>query len=97
MDDTFGIQQEGQKQTFLKCINKLDPAIKYTVEGNTEDGDIPFLDTFVKPGVDNTLSFTVYRKPTHTDQYLQWHSHHKPNSKVQCDQYPNPQGQDSLH
>ena len=36
---------------------------------------LPFLDTIVKPEVDNTLSPTVYRKPTHTDQYLQWDSH----------------------
>ena len=41
-----------------------------------EDGSIPFLDTIVKPEADGTLSITVYRKPTHTDQYLQWDSHH---------------------
>ena len=34
------------------------------------------LDTLVKPEVDNSLSITVYRKPTHTDQYLKWDSHH---------------------
>ena len=37
---------------------------------------IPFLDTLVKPEADNSLSITVYRKPMHTDQYLQWDSHH---------------------
>ena len=54
----------------------MDPAIKFTVEGNWENGAIPFLDTLVKPEADNTLSITVYRKPIHTDQYLQWDSHH---------------------
>ena len=51
----------------------MDTAIKFTIEGNSA---IPFLDTLVKPEVDNTLSLTIYRKPIHTDQYLQWDSHH---------------------
>ena len=54
----------------------MDPTIKFTVEGNQENSTIPFLDTLVKPEADNILSITVYRKPTHTDQYLQWDSHH---------------------
>ena len=41
-----------------------------------EDGAIPFLDTIVKPEADGKLSITEYSKPTHTDQYLQWDSHH---------------------
>ena len=68
---TFIIQQEGQKQAFLKHIDKVDPAIKVTVEGNQGNGNIPFLDNVVKPEADNCLSITVYRKPMHTDQYLQ--------------------------
>ena len=76
MDDTFVIQQEGHKQTFLEYINTVNPAIKFTVEGNQENGAIPFLDTLVKPEADHTLSITVYRKPMYTDQYLQWDSHH---------------------
>ena len=52
------------------------PSIKFTVEGNQENGAIPFLDTLVKPEADNSLSIRVYHKPTHTDQYLQWDSHH---------------------
>ena len=76
VDDTFVIQQGGWKQTFLEHINKVDPAIRFTVEGNKENGSIPFLDTLVKPEADNTLSLTVSRKHTHTDKYLQWDSHH---------------------
>ena len=74
-DDTFVTQQEGHKQTFLEHINKMDPAIKFTVEGNQENGAIPFLDTLVELEADNTISITVYRKPMYTDQYLQWDSH----------------------
>ena len=47
VDDTFVIQQEGHKQTFLEYINKVDPAIKFPVEGNQGNSSIPFLDTFI--------------------------------------------------
>ena len=36
---------------------------------------MPFLDTIVKPEANGGRSITVYRKPTHTDQYVQWDSH----------------------
>ena len=81
VDDTFVIHKEANKQGFLQHINSVDPTIKFTVEDNKEDGSIPFLDTIVKPEVDGSLSITVYRKPTHTDQYLQWDSHHNLSAK----------------
>ena len=81
MDDTFAIHKEVNKQGFLQHINSVDPAIKFTVEDNKEDGSIPFLETTVKPEADGKLSITVYRKPTHTDQYLQWDSHHHLSAK----------------
>ena len=68
VDDTFVIQKEIHKQEFLQHINSVDPAIQFTVENNNEDGAIFFLDTTVTPEADWTLSITVYRKPTHTDQ-----------------------------
>ena len=51
------------------------------MEDNKEDGCIPFLDTIVKPEENGSLSITVYRKPTHTDQYLLWDSHHNLSAK----------------
>ena len=74
VDDTFVIHKEVH-------INSVDPAIRFTVEDNKEDGSIPFLDTIVKPEADGTLSITVYRKPIHTVQYLQWDSHHHLSAK----------------
>ena len=74
--DTCIIQQQAHKQLFLDHINSIDPNIKFTVEGNQETGAIPFLDTLVKPEADNSLTIRVYCKPTHTDQFLQWDSHH---------------------
>ena len=81
MDDTFVIHKEVNKQNILQHISSVDPAIKFTVKDNKEDGSIPFLDTIVKPEADGTLSVTLYRKPTHTDQYLQWDSHHHLSAK----------------
>ena len=75
------IQKEDHKQDFPEHINSVDLAIKFTVEDNKEDGAIPYLDTIVKPEPDGGLSITVYRKPTHTDQYLQWDSHHHLSAK----------------
>ena len=76
VDDTFVIQQEEHKQNFGEHTNKMDPAIKFTVENNKWHRAKPFLDTIAKPHADNTLSITVHRKPMHTDQYLQGDSHH---------------------
>ena len=76
VDDTWVIQKQAQKQAFLHHINSIDPAIKFTVEGTQGNGAIPFLDTLVTPLADRSLSTKVYHRPTHTDQYLQWDSHH---------------------
>ena len=81
MDDTWVIQQRDNNQEFLEHINSIDPAIKFTADGTQGNGGIPFLDTFVTPEADNSLSFTVYHKPTHTDQYLQWDTHHNLSTK----------------
>ena len=36
---------------------------------------MPFLNTLVMPQTHGTLAATIYRKPTYTDQYIQWDSH----------------------
>ena len=77
----YVIQKEVNKQDFLQHIKSVDPAIQFTVENKKEDGAIPFLDTIVKPEVDGNLSITVYRKPTHRDQCLQWDNHHHLSAK----------------
>ena len=68
-------------QIFPGFPDEVGTLIEFTVEDNKEDGSIPFLDTIVKPEVNGSLSITVYRKPTHTDQYLQWDSHHNLSAK----------------
>ena len=52
------------------------PNITFTAETTKADGSMPFYDTLVTPQCDGSLVTTVYRKPTHTNQYLQSDSHH---------------------
>ena len=59
MDDTWVIQKQAHKQAFLDHINSIDPAIKFTVEGNQDNGAIPFLDTLATPLAEKSLSFKV--------------------------------------
>ena len=44
-------------------------------------GPSPSLTPLSNREAEGTLSITVYRKPTHTDQYLQWDSHHHLSAK----------------
>ena len=76
VDDTFVIQEEQHKEEFFQHINSIDPNITFTAETTKADGSMPFLDTLVTPQSDGSQATTVYRKPTHTNQYLQWDSHH---------------------
>ena len=76
VDDTFVILRKDHKEEFLQHINSVDPSKQFTKEEQKEDGSMPFLDILVTPQEDGTLTSKVYRKRTHTDQYLQWDSHH---------------------
>jgi len=58
-------------------LNILDDSgsIKFTYEVQ-QDGKLPFLDLVLVRTDNGGLKFLVYRKPTHTDQYLNFSSHH---------------------
>ena len=81
VDDTFTIIQKADKDAFLDHINSIDANIHFTYEDPKEDGSIPFMDMLIIPDEEGRLSTNVYRKTTHTDQYLHWDSDHAITSK----------------
>ena len=81
VDDTFVILETKYKEEFFHCLNSVDSHIKFTVENPRDDGSIPFLDSLITPNQDGSLQTKVYRKPTHTNLYLKWDSHHAISNK----------------
>ena len=47
-----------------------------------ENGQLAMLDTNIHRRVDGSTKITIYRKPTHTDQYLLMDSHHPLHHKL---------------
>ena len=81
VDDTFIIIKKSSKKSFLEHLNSVDDNIHFTCEEPNEDGSIAFLDMLITPDHTGRLNTSVYRKVTHTDQYLHWDSHHAISSK----------------
>ncbi|XP_046382334.1 uncharacterized protein LOC124153280 [Ischnura elegans] len=82
VDDTFIVWPHGQETlpAFLQHMNSLHPNIQVTMEME-KDGCLPFLDVLIRRKEDGSLSHRVYRKPTHTDLYLNGLSHHHPSQR----------------
>ncbi len=76
VDDTFVVINKDQQDAFLVHLNSRHPAIQFTVEAESEAGQIPFLDCLVMRTDITNLATTVYRKPTSSERYLQHDSGH---------------------
>ena len=78
VDDVYAIlRSEDDPNELLSHLNQQHRRLQFTMETETEQ-TLPFLDvltTRTKEGIHTT----VYRKKTHTDQYINWKSCH-PNS-----------------
>ncbi|KAI8496553.1 hypothetical protein Bbelb_258520 [Branchiostoma belcheri] len=59
----------------MATLLTLDPDIKFTTE-EEQNKTLPFLDTLTVVKDDGSLDIRIYRKPTHTDQYLNFSSNH---------------------
>ena len=83
VDDILEIVNKNCVEDLTDHINKVDESgsIKFTFEKESE-GKLPFLDTLIVRKENGSLKLLVYRKPTHTDQYLNYESHHPLHQKM---------------
>ena len=83
VDDIECIVKRGKAELLQHHMNKTDPtgSIQFTRE-EEENGSLPFLDANYTRQVDGSIKATVYRKKTHTDQYLNFASHHPTHQKL---------------
>ena len=74
MGDVVYIWKHGLKSLdlFHKHLNSSDENVKFTVEYE-EDGKLPFPDNLLINS-DSHLLFSIYKKSTHRDRYLNFHS-----------------------
>ena len=88
VDDTYMVLKKDQAQAFTEYLNTIDEDIKWTTEGEVEqeievedmekkvERCLAFLDTLSVINDDGTIRTRVFRKATHTDQYLNFDSNH---------------------
>ena len=87
VDDTFILwpHDTDQLEEFHAHLNRQNPQIQFTREEET-DNQMNFFDILVKRE-NGRYKMAVYRKPTHTDRYTHFTSHHHPHVKsrtIQC-------------
>ena len=81
VDNTCCALPETVLPVFSYHINSIEPSIQFTCE-REEDGLLPFLDVQVHHHSDGSISTSVYRKPTNTDKYWSFDSHHPQQHKA---------------
>ena len=79
VDGVYSIRKHMHLENFFHHINNLHQNIKFTMEEES-NGELAFLDTLLKRN-NGEISVLVYRKPTHTDQYLHYSSNHQASCK----------------
>ena len=76
MDDVCTGVKIDEFDLVLNYHSSVETSIQLTIEKESEQGIIPFLDIEIQHHNDGSLLTTVYRKPTHKDQFLNIFSHH---------------------
>ena len=73
LDDIFAILPTNQVDAHLSYLNSLNPYINFTIEREA-DSKLPFLDLLIHRNSSSRFSFSIYRKDTHTENYLKFNS-----------------------
>eukprot|EP00061_Rhincodon_typus_P013946 g40648.t1 len=82
VDDTFIITKRNKLEETHHLINNMFVGIKFTGEEN--NNQFPFLDIRVECMTNVKFQTSVYRKATHTDENLNFHSNHTNVHKQSC-------------
>ena len=80
VDDIHSATKKDQVNKCQEHLNSIDAYIKFTIELWRTDG-LPFLDNLTKP-TPNSIQFTIYRKPTHTDRCFEYNSNQPISAKL---------------
>ena len=81
VDDTFTNPKKALFQAFDEHLNSQEECIDLTHELETERL-LAYMDSNVKRVPDGSLQVSIFRKKTHTDQYLDWSSNHHITQKI---------------
>ena len=83
VDDILEVLKRDTVEGFTEHLNGIDEtgSIKFTYEMEHE-GSLLFLDILITRQQNGQFKLTVYRKKTHTDQYLHFESHDRLEHKI---------------
>ena len=75
VDDSHCCLKIAHVQDSHQHLNSINNHIQFTYEEESPDSGLAFLDTNTKRTEEGNVVISVYRKPTHTERYLDFHSH----------------------
>ena len=75
VDDVITVMKVSVVNEMLMHLNSRHENTRFTMEVE-EDGRLPMLDVVLHRRKDGGINTTIFRKPTHTERYLPFTSHH---------------------
>ena len=81
VDDVIAVILKENGGALLRHLNDQHPRIKFTLD-EEENGRLPFMDVCFTRQQDGSLARDVYQKPTHTNRYVSFNSHHPTSVKA---------------